>query len=180
MAWIDLGIIAFIVLGSLRGLSSGLIRQVVTLASVIAGGVVAANLYPRLAANIDFMVSDLLTRQLVAFAAIFFGFLVLGQIAGQLLRTVASMLLLGPMDRLGGLVFGAAQSTLIVAFLLYAITAFPAIPGMEEQLAESVVAPYFIESFPLLQRLLPQDFRAAVAAFRQGDLPNLPIPGLSR
>ncbi len=178
MAWIDLAILGFVAVGAFRGMSSGLIRQVVGLASVIVGGVVAANLYPRLAENIDFVVSDLLTRQLVAFAAIFFGILVLGQIAAQLLRTLASLLLLGPVDALGGFVFGLVQSVLTVAFLLYAVTAFPAIPGIEGQLAESKVAPYFLERLPLLEQLLPEQFRSAIDAYRRDGLPSLPIPSL--
>jgi uncharacterized membrane protein required for colicin V production len=178
MAWIDLAIIAFIALGSFRGLRSGLIRQVVNLASVIAGGVVASHLYPRLATNIDFLVADTQSRQLVAYAAIFFGFLVLGQLAGQLLRTVASMLLLGPLDHLGGLMFGLVQSVLIVTFMLYAVTAFPAIPLLTAQLDESTIAPYLIGRLPLLQRLLPEGFRTAIEAYQGGSLPNLPIPGL--
>lgn len=180
MAWIDLGILAFISIGALRGMSSGLIRQVVGLASVVIGGVVASNLYPRLTENIDFVVSNLLTRQLIAFAAIFFGILVLGIIAEQLLRTVASLLLLGPLDAIGGLAFGVVRFALIVAFILYAVTAFPAVPGMESQLAESTIAPYFLAWLPVLQLLLPEGFRAAIDGVGQGELPNLPIPGIPR
>lgn len=182
MAWVDLAILGFVAIGTFRGLASGLIRQVVGLASVIVGGVVAANLYSRLADNIDFMVSDLLTRQLIAFAAIFFGIVILGQIAGQMLRTLASLLLLGPLDSIGGLVFGFVQSVFTVAFLLYAIAAFPAIPGMEEQLAESTIAPYFLERLPLLDQLLPEQFRSAIDSYRQNGIPSLPIPipGLPR
>lgn len=176
MAWIDFLILGFIGLSAFRGLRSGLIRQVVGLASVLVGGVVASNLYTRLAENIDFLVSDTATRNLVAFGAIFAGFLVLGAIAGQLLRTVANMLLLGPIDSLGGLVFGLVQSTVVVAFVLYALAAFPAIPGLTSQLEESRVAPYFIEQFPLLQSLLPERFREAIETFQSGSIPPLPIP----
>ena len=175
MAWIDFLILGYIALTAFRGLRSGLIRQVVGLASVLVGGVVASNLYPRLAENIDFLISDSSTRQLVAFGAIFAGFMVLGAIAGQMLRTVASLLLLGPIDSLGGLVFGAVQATLVVAFLLYAVTAFPAIPFVGDQLAESRVAPYFLERLPLIQSLLPEDFRKAIESYK-GGLPALPIP----
>lgn len=180
MTWIDWAILAFIALGALRGMRNGLIRQVVGLASAIIGGVIAANLYPRLAENIDFIIEGIAMRQLAAFAAIFIGCLVLGQIAAQILRTAASLLLLGPLDRLGGLALGFLQSTLIVAFLLYALTAFPAIPGLGEPLADSVVAPYFLERLPLLQQMLPESFRATLEEVRKGDIPDLPIPGLPR
>jgi len=177
MAWIDFLILGYIALGAFRGLRSGLIRQAVGLASVLVGGVVASNLYTRLSENIDFLISDTTTRQLVAFGAIFAGFMVLGAIAGQLLRTLASMLLLGPLDSLGGLFFGLVQSSLVVAFILYALTAFPAIPLLTSQLQESKVAPYFIAQFPLLQSLLPEPFRKAIEGFQSGAIPPLPIPG---
>lgn len=176
MAWIDYLILGFLAVSAFRGMQSGLIRQVVGLASVLVGGVVAANLYPRLAGNIEFLMADGPMRQLVAFGAIFAGFLVLGQLAGQLLRTVASLLLLGPVDSLGGLVFGFVQAALIVAFVLYALTAFPAVPLLGEQLEQSRVAPYFIDRLPFLQSLLPESFRDAIEAYRSGGLGGLPIP----
>lgn len=176
MHWIDLVIIGFIALNVFSALRTGLIRQVVTLASVIAGGVVAANLYERLAANIDFLVADPLPRQLIAFGAIFAGFAVLGQIVAQLLRSVASVLLLGPLDRLGGALFGFVQAVVMAEFALFAVTAFPAIPGLTQALDQSALAPVFLGWLPLFERLLPPDFRAAIEAYGHGGLPSLPLP----
>src|SRR5687767_16024112 len=111
--WIDLVIVAIVAWSAFSAFRRGLIRQFVSLLSVIAGGLIAAHLHNRLATNIDFIVEDPVTRKLIAFAAIFAGVVLLGQVLAMLLRTVAGLLLLGPIDHLGGAAFGLLPGLLI-------------------------------------------------------------------
>ncbi len=177
MSWIDLAIAGAIAWPTFTAFRTGLIRQIVSLASVIAGGLAASRLYDRLSANIDFLIADPQLRNLASFVAIFAGCIVIGQVVGMLARSVASLLFLGPIDHIGGAVFGFVQGVLSAAFLLFALTAFPAVGPVTEALAQSRIAPIFLNRLPLLERLLPGDFREALNTFG-GEIPLPEIPSL--
>jgi membrane protein required for colicin V production len=182
MHWIDLAIVGVIAWSAFSAFRRGLIREVISLASVLLGGVVAGHLYGRLAGNIDFMVKDPQTRNLVAFVAIYAGFIVLGQIAATLARAASRLLFLGPIDHFGGALFGLVQGVVLVGFLLFAVTTFPAARGLSAALDQSALAPFFLHRLPGLDRLLPDEFRSAIQGFRSGVIPTgiLPagIPGM--
>jgi membrane protein required for colicin V production len=182
--WIDLVIVAIVAWSALAALRRGLIRELVSLISVVAAGLLAAHVHERLAANIDFIVEDQQLRKLIAFVAIFAGVVVLGQILATVLRAAAGLLMLGPIDHLGGGAFGLAQGLLIVMFLLFALSAFPASARLTEALQQSALAPYFLDRLPVFERLLPDEFETAIGSFQAGVLPlpdgipaPMPIPG---
>lgn len=179
MNWVDLVIAGTIAWSTFSAFRQGLIRVVVSLLSTVLGAVLAGRLYGRLADNIDFLIADPVVRNLVAFVAIFAGLIVLGQIASIFLRTASSVLFLGPMDHLGGAVFGLIQGVLTVELLLFALTTFPAVPGLNSGLERSTLAPIFIQRIPFFEQLLPVEFRAAIDNFRAGAIPGLPsmLPG---
>jgi membrane protein required for colicin V production len=178
MNWLDLAIAGIIAWSTFSAFRQGLIRVVVSLLSTVLGAVLAGRLYGRLADNIDFLIADPAIRNLVAFVAIFAGMIVLGQIAAMFLKTASSLLFLGPMDHLGGAVFGLIQGVLTVELLLFALTTFPAIPGLNSGLEGSTLAPIFIQRIPIFEQLLPVEFRAAIENFRAGAIPGLPsMPG---
>ncbi|MEI6664602.1 MAG: CvpA family protein [Chloroflexota bacterium] len=179
MNWVDLVIAGTIAWSTFSAFRQGLIRVVVSLLSTVLGAVLAGRLYGRLADNIDFLIADSAVRNLVAFVAIFAGLIVLGQIASIFLRTASSVLFLGPMDHLGGAVFGLIQGVLTVELLLFALTTFPAVPGLNSGLEGSTLAPIFIQRIPFFEQLLPVEFRAAIDNFRAGAIPGLPsmLPG---
>ena len=181
MAWIDLVIVGIVAWSTFSAFRAGLIRQTISLFSVVVGGIVAARLYGRLAANIDFMVNEPQMRNLVSFVAIFAGFVVLGQLGAILAKFAAGMLFLGPLDHIGGAVFGFVQGVLSVAFLMLALTAFPAMERLTSALSDSKLTPILLERLPLLEGVLPQEFREALPTFKNGlPLPSLPtgLPGI--
>jgi uncharacterized membrane protein required for colicin V production len=177
MHWIDVVIVAVIAWSAFSAFRRGLIREVVSLLSVLLGGIVAGHLYGRLAGNIDFLIGNAQMRDLVSFIAIFAGFVILGQIAATLLRTTAGLLLLGPIDHFGGALFGFVQGLVFVEFLLFALAAFPAIGSVESTLHDSTLAPVFLRQLPLFERLLPSEFQSAIGGFQgaalQSVFPNL-------
>ena len=162
MHWLDLLIVAIITWLTFRALSVGLIREVVTAAAFVVGAVLAGNYYGELADDIAFAVEDETWRQLIAFALIFIGIVVIGQIAALLLQRVAALLLLGPFDRLGGAALGLAKGVLLVEVLLFASLAFPVSTGVDEAIEGSALAPLFVEGIPVLLELLPAEFESAV------------------
>lgn len=174
MNWVDLAIAGVIAWSTFSAFRAGLIRVVVSLISTVVGAVLAGRLYAQLAGNIDFLVETPEVRNLLAFVAIFGGLIVLGQVLAAMMRTASSLLFLGPIDHLGGAVFGFVQGLLVVELLLFAVTTFPATPGLARGLEGSTLVPVFINRIPVFERLLPVEFRAAIEAFGAG---GLPIPG---
>ena len=177
--WLDLVIVAIIAWLTLRALSIGLIREVVTSVAVIGGAILAGYFYAELADDIAFAIEDETWRELVAFAAIFIGAVVIGQIAASLLHRTSRILLLGPADRIGGAAFGFIKGVVVVEVLLLAAITFPISGELDEALADSVIAPAFIDGLPLIQRLLPGEFEEAAEAWPsvpqlRGVLPDLP------
>ena len=171
MHWLDLVIVAIIAWLTFRALSVGLIREVVTAVAVVGGAVLAGNFYGELADDIAFAVEDETWRDLVAFGSIFIGVVVIGQIAASLLQRVAALLLLGPVDRLGGAAFGFLKGVLVVEILLFAALAFPVSRGLDEAIEESALAPVFVDGFPVLLQLLPAEFEAAVEGLPTDESP---------
>ncbi len=175
--WIDLVIIAIVGWLTWRAFTVGLIREVVTLAAVLAGALLAGQLYGELAADIEFLIDDRRTRELVSFIAIFVWVVVLGQIGALLLRRMAALLLLGPFDSVGGAAFGFVKGVVVVEVLLFAVTAFPAATQLTEAAEASALAPLFLDGMPVVERLLPAevtDALDAATAAVAGTLPAAP------
>lgn len=163
MQWLDLLIVGAAAWMTFRAFANGLIREIVTLAALILGVVVAGAYYRDLSANIAFVIDDELTRNLVSFLALFAGIVVLGQLLAIVLKRGAALLMLGPLDRFGGAAFGFVKAILLIQVLLLAIAVFPASAGLATAVDESVLAPFFLEEVPSAQLALPSEFEHALA-----------------
>ncbi len=155
MNWLDFVLLAIILVTTIMGLVKGLMKQVIGLAAVIAG-LVLASLYYRSAAAIfrTFIHNDLVCHFL-GFLVIFVGVLVIGAILGWL----ATKAMVGPLaavNRLFGGVFGLVKSILICGILVFAMASFeigkPAI-------RTSVLAPFCLGFTRAAVHLVPQDLR---------------------
>lgn len=173
MHWIDLLIVALIAWTTFAAFRAGLIREIIPLLSVILGAILASMFYDNLAADIDFLVDHEPTRKFIAFVAIFVGIVVVGQIASILLRTTATLPMLGPLDHVGGAVFGLLKGILFVEILIFAATSFPVSDGVVDAMHDSAFASFFIEQLPLTKSLMPDEVQRSLDAFEAG----LPLPG---
>jgi len=172
MHWIDLLIIAVVAWTTFAAFRAGLIREVVPLLSVIVGAIVASRLYDSLAADLDFVVDHEETRKFIAFVAIFVGVVVIGHVVSMMLRTAATLLMLGPLDHVGGAVVGFLKGLFFVKILIFAATSFPVADGVERAMEDSAFASLFIENLPLMKSLMPGEVKEALDAFKA----DLPIP----
>ena len=100
----------------------------------------------------------------MAFLVLFGAVYIFGQIAAYMLKTGASLLMLGVWDRLGGIGFGLIKGLLIVQVLLLVFAAYPSL-GLEGAIEASTLAPYFVDDFSFLLSLLPQAFEDRIDAF---------------
>jgi membrane protein required for colicin V production len=158
MNWVDLLIAAVIAWTTLRGFSVGLIRQTVMLLAVVAGIFLGGMLYDDLAENLDFLIEDATTRNLVGFGAIVIGAMIAGSVLAAVLKTTASLLLLGPLDSIGGAVVGFLRGLLYVQLALIAFAVFPASEVASKAVDDSRLAPLFLDRLPLVEIGLPSEF----------------------
>ena len=159
MNWVDLLIAGVLAWTTLRAFSNGLIREAIGLLSLVAGVLLSGAYYDDLATNIDFLVPDPATRRLAAFTAIFAGTAIAGQVIALVMRQAAAILMLGPIDRIGGALFGLAKGLLLVEVALVAVAVFPAQTAVAREVHASKAAPIFLTYLPVAQLGLPPEFR---------------------
>jgi membrane protein required for colicin V production len=158
MHWVDLLIIGILAWFTFRAYSNGLIREVVGLLSLIVGVIVAGAFYRELSADTDFLLENERLRNLASFAALFAGIWILGFIAANVLRRVASLFLLGPFDKLGGGAFGFVKALILVQVALIAIAVFPPGASVAGAVEDSALAEFFLDEVPVVEIALPQEF----------------------
>jgi membrane protein required for colicin V production len=165
--WFDLaagGVLAWSAFSALR---RGLIREVVGFVAMVLGIIIAGRYYDDLSANLAFAIANETVRNLASASAIFSGIALIGAVASQLLKTVAAVLMLGPLDHLGGAAFGLLKGALLVELVIVLATAFPALDRLTLGIDGSTLAPYFLNAAPVVERMLPGEFHEAVAALSE-------------
>lgn len=145
--WIAAGILG---VALLRGLFVGLIRQVTSLAALVAAYFVVDRFTPDAARWLVRAAGGSVAPELapwIAGAGLAIGTLLCGALLGRLLRRGARMALLGLPDRVGGALLGAAEGVLVCAILLRVGTAYT---GREHPLVEDS---FSIAALERLERL---------------------------
>ncbi|MFN8639804.1 MAG: CvpA family protein [Dehalococcoidia bacterium] len=179
MNWFDLlvgGILGWSAFSSLR---RGLIREFVGFVAMLVGAIAAGRYYDDLSSNFAFVTDNEAARNLIAATAIFSGISVIGAVASQMLKTVASVLMLGPLDHLGGAVFGLAKGLLFVELFIVLGAQFPAFEQLTSGVNGSLLAPYLLSAAPFVERLLPAEFHDAISQVEagiRGAVPSIPAP----
>ncbi len=164
MNWLDFAII-FVIIGFVVGAyAAGLIREAVTLVAAILGIVVAGLLYDDLAADILVFMNDEDAAQAISFLILVGAVYLFGQIIALMLSRTASLLMLGWADHAGGAVFGFLKGLIVVQALLIVLAAYPSL-GMNDAVAGSQLAPYFVDDVDVLLWVLPDNFDSRVERF---------------
>lgn len=123
---IDFLIVLILAFFFFSGLRRGLIRQVLEIAGIIAAFVGAFYLAHHVANYLEGSLELGYRLSLVISAILLFiGILLFFHLIGLALKKMASITLLGPMDRLGGGVFGLLKGALIASLLLVIIMNIP-------------------------------------------------------
>ena len=181
MNWLDIVLIVLGVLALSFGIRVGMFRAVFLLGGLIVGPLLAAQISGPLAEALTDSVDNDSIATVVAYAIVLVGVVLIAQIAGAILRRIASMLFLGWADSLGGGVLGAGAGVLLGIALILAMARFTflipeSIPGigerievraaLEEALVESTLVPRYIDGADWLPGdtlgLIPGDFESAL------------------
>lgn len=164
MNWLDFAIIAVLVGFVLAAYSAGLIREAVTLVAIVAGVVIAGLLYDKLARDVLVFLNDKQAALAVSFLVLFGAVYLFGQVAAYTLKTGASLLMLGPADRLGGAAFGLLKGLIVVEVLLIVFAAYPQL-GLGKAVSGSALAPLFVDHVSVVLNILPGDFSHRIDTF---------------
>jgi membrane protein required for colicin V production len=140
MSVADWGIIAVVLLSTIQAAYSGFFQEAFHLAGLVAGYLVAAWQYQRLAGWFEHYLKSVWLAESAGFLIIFFAVAVAAGIAGQTARWVMKKSGLSFVDRLLGGVLGLLRGCLIVAVIVVSMTAFT---PSSRWLADSEWAPYF-------------------------------------
>jgi len=154
MGWLDIVIVVTIIVSTFVGLKTGIIKAAMSLAGLIVGVIVAGRYYVPFADRLTF-IDDYSMAKIAAFAIIFIGILIAARLLAQLLKQVASAILLGWVDRLVGAIFGFFLGSIFWGAVLAMWVKFL---GMGDTVAESALAPVILNYFPLVLGLLPAEF----------------------
>ncbi len=155
MNWLDIVIIVALLMPTLTGLKQGIIKAALSLAGLIIGVVLASNLYQLLARVLGFIPNEDIAN-VVAFVLILVVVMVIATLVARLLKFIASVVMLGWVDHVGGAIFGFLMGAIFCGALLAIWVKFLG-AGL---ITESLLAGVLLDKFPLVLVLLPDEFNA--------------------
>lgn len=136
------------------GLYWGLIRQILAIAGLVVGVMVAGRYGPTVADWLSSFIADPLITGVLGFLGVLMLVSGLASLVASLLHTFAGLLFLGWLDHLLGGLLGLVQAGLAAAVLLVAMVAFP-LPFWTSSVAESSLAEPLLRVGALFSGLLP-------------------------
>lgn len=133
----DIIILAVLIFFALKGFARGLVNEAASLTGLILGGWLAYHYYPALSAPIR------TTLHVPAHVASFLAFILLllvtgivAHIVGNVLTAALKLVMLGSLNRLGGILIGVAEGVLLLSLLFSTATS----SFMPEQVRQKVRA----------------------------------------
>jgi len=162
MSWLDIVIVVVIALAAFGGLLIGLIASALSLAGIIVGIILAGRYYLPFSQHLGFIPEENIA-QIVAFAIILVGVMLIALALAMVLRWAFSLLKLGWIDRIGGAVFGLAGGVLLCGSVLAMWVKFV---GAGAAITDSVLASIMLEHFPVVLGLLPAEFDTVRSFFQ--------------
>ena len=118
IAWIDIVILALVVLSAILSLFRGFVKEAVALATWLIALWVAVTFYEDLAHWFAQWITLVSAQKITAFALLFVCVLLLGAIVNYLAGKLVSKTGLTGTDKILGVVFGVARGGVIVAILV--------------------------------------------------------------
>lgn len=126
MILLDILIWAVLIFFVAKGFSKGLVREACSLLGLVTGGWAAFKYYASLGQGIRHFINlPPLVAQPLAFFLIFLLLGILFYFLGHLLTVIFKVMLLGGINRIGGVVFGFLEGGFVLCILLYLATTKP-------------------------------------------------------
>jgi membrane protein required for colicin V production len=150
VTWIDIALIAFIIIGAIQGYRSGFLLELFSLLGILLGVILGFKL---LGISLLFLSDkfkiDEKVLPYVAFFVVFLIVLLAVTLIGRALRASIDKTFLGRVDEAAGSLLGLAKTVFILSVVLWIVTSLQ-IKAVEELRAESDLAPYISEVAPVV------------------------------
>ena len=161
MNWLDILIAILIVVSIVGGLKAGIIKVLFTIAGLIIGVVLAGNCSGALADKLGF-ISDSRTAGIVAFILIMLVVMIVAAVLAFVIRKIASAVLLGWVNHLGGAVLGLLLGMIFCGALLSMWVKYL---GITDAVADSALSGLLLDKFPIVLGFLPDEFDSVRSFF---------------
>ncbi len=166
--WLDWVLAAIIVASVVTAMMKGFVTELISLAAVIAGVIVAAVKYRHVAVYFEDITKSHEVALAVAFLALFVGTLIVGALISVLAQKLIKTAGIHWFDRFLGGVFGLVRGVLVDSVLLMVLVAFAIKP---DSVQKAVLAPYVTAGARFIALAMPSElkaqFRAGFEQFRQ-------------
>ena len=155
--WLDAALLGIVAISVVAAMWEGLVREVISLASLVAGVAVAALEYGRAAVWFRGYTDSPEMAKGLGFLALFFGILIAGAIISFLLRKIVQKAGLAWFDRFLGSIFGLVRGFAICSVLLLSMVAFSI---SSDVVQSSTLAPYVMMGARAISAAMPQELRS--------------------
>ena len=162
MNWLDVVITVAVVISTLLGLRIGIIKAALCLGGLILGVILAGYWYVPLSEQLSF-ISSAGMAEIVAFAIILIGVMIITAVLAFLLKWLTSVVMLTWVNRTGGAILGLVLGVIFCSALLAIWVKYL---GIEGAITESTLAPILLDRFPAVLALLPDEFDAVRSFFQ--------------
>lgn len=170
MNWLDIGVVAVIVLSALFAFARGFVREAFSVVAWIGAAAITLYGFGWAYNRIDPYVHNPLLSQVIAGAGLFILSLIVLTMATGILARMVHATAFSPIDRTLGFVFGLARGVFLVcaAYLLVAMALPPT--DWPPWLRDAKSGPYLNEGADLLKGFLPESLK-----FKSADLAPAPV-----
>ncbi len=166
--WLDWILAAVVVVSIGAAILKGFIRELISLASVVVGLIVAAVGYTRAAPWFEDLTKSHEIALGAGFLVLFLGTLLVGSLVSLLARKLIKVAGLQWFDRFLGGLFGLVRGVLVDCVVLLALVAFAIKP---EAVQHSALAPYITAGARVIALAMPasvrEPFQSGFQKFRQ-------------
>lgn len=135
---IDVVLAVVLALFALRGFQRGFSREIFALVGLVGGVAVAAATFADVVPMLPPEVPEI-ARPPVAFVGIFLAVALVAKLAGMLVQRVLGLVMLSPLDRAAGILFGAAKGVAVIAMGVFVVRAITPPNALERACGDSVL-----------------------------------------
>jgi membrane protein required for colicin V production len=158
----DIVVAVILAYSLIHGLFRGLVKELASIIGVLGGFFAAYSFYSVVAEYLSGLVSNPAYRNILAFMLVFCAVLILINVLAVIIKYALNVVLLGWLDRLGGVAFGFVKGVLIASVLFLVLTAF--LPKGTPLIRDSMSAPYISIVSEKLAGLVSSEIRSDFSA----------------
>ena len=156
MNWVDIVILTGLTGSAIMGVRTGVVRWAAMLIGAVLAAIIASRAYGSFASVFTFLDNESQQRTL-AFIVLFVAIMVGAWVTGNLLKKSMSLLLLGWVDRLGGLALGLIAGAIATVTFVTLLGILPS-ESIQDAVADSTLAAPLLEATSFFRALLPVEF----------------------